>query len=81
MLIDGALVDADSGKTFANINPATEAHLGEVADASVTSPRCSSVAGLMLANVLPDSASTSAPSMSIRVSGFTLGTIAGFGAA
>jgi aldehyde dehydrogenase (NAD+) len=34
MLIDGALVDADGGRTFANINPATEEHLGEVADAS-----------------------------------------------
>ena len=34
MLIDGALVDAESGKTFANINPATEEHLGEVSDAS-----------------------------------------------
>ncbi|MBV9664462.1 MAG: aldehyde dehydrogenase family protein [Actinobacteria bacterium] len=34
MLIDGALIDAESGKTFANINPATEEHIGEVADAS-----------------------------------------------
>ena len=34
MLIDGALVDADSGKTFANVNPATEEVIGEVADAS-----------------------------------------------
>ena len=33
MLIDGKLVDGESG-TFANINPATEEVLGEVADAS-----------------------------------------------
>ncbi|MGE0879360.1 MAG: aldehyde dehydrogenase family protein [Acidimicrobiia bacterium] len=34
LLIDGKLVDADSGKTFDNINPATEEVLGTVADAS-----------------------------------------------
>jgi acyl-CoA reductase-like NAD-dependent aldehyde dehydrogenase len=34
MLIDGKLVDASSGKTFDNINPATEEVLGQVADAS-----------------------------------------------
>jgi aldehyde dehydrogenase (NAD+) len=34
MLVDGKLVDADSGKTFTNVNPATEEALGEVADAS-----------------------------------------------
>ena len=34
MLIDGKLVDADNGKTFNNINPATEEVLGQVADAS-----------------------------------------------
>jgi aldehyde dehydrogenase (NAD+) len=34
MLIDGKLVDADSGKTFTNTNPATEEAIGEVADAS-----------------------------------------------
>jgi hypothetical protein len=33
MLIDGKLVDGEAG-TFANINPATEERLGEVADAS-----------------------------------------------
>ena len=32
MLIDGKLVDAASGKTFANVNPATEEVIGEVAD-------------------------------------------------
>jgi len=32
MLIDGKLTDASSGKTFSNINPATEAVIGEVAD-------------------------------------------------
>jgi aldehyde dehydrogenase (NAD+) len=32
MFIDGKLVDADSGRTFANINPATEEVLGEVTD-------------------------------------------------
>jgi aldehyde dehydrogenase (NAD+) len=32
MLIDGELVEADSGKRFENINPATEEVLGEVAD-------------------------------------------------
>ena len=36
MLIDGKLVDADSGATFPNINPATEEVLGVVADASAT---------------------------------------------
>jgi aldehyde dehydrogenase (NAD+) len=34
MLIDGKLVDADSGKTFDNFNPANEELLGQVADAS-----------------------------------------------
>jgi aldehyde dehydrogenase (NAD+) len=34
MLIDGKLVEADGGKTFANVNPATEEELGQVADAS-----------------------------------------------
>ena len=34
MLIDGKLVDADSGKTFENVNPATEEVLGHVADGS-----------------------------------------------
>jgi aldehyde dehydrogenase (NAD+) len=34
MLIDGELVDADRGATFANVNPATEQVIGEVADAS-----------------------------------------------
>jgi aldehyde dehydrogenase (NAD+) len=33
LLIDGELVGAASGKTFANINPATEEVIGEVADA------------------------------------------------
>lgn len=33
MLIGGALVDARSGKTYDNINPATEEVLGQVADA------------------------------------------------
>ena len=34
MMIDGALIDADSGATFDNVNPATEEVLGQVADAS-----------------------------------------------
>ncbi len=34
MLIDGQLVDARSGKTFDNVNPATEQTIGQVADAS-----------------------------------------------
>jgi len=34
LLIDGKLEDAASGKTFPNVNPATEEVLGEVADAS-----------------------------------------------
>jgi aldehyde dehydrogenase (NAD+) len=34
MLIDGELVLADSGKTFDNINPATEEVIGQVADGS-----------------------------------------------
>ena len=34
MLIDGRLVDASGGRTFTNVNPATEEELGQVADAS-----------------------------------------------
>ena len=34
LLIDGKLVDAADGRTFANVNPATEEVLGQVADAS-----------------------------------------------
>jgi aldehyde dehydrogenase (NAD+) len=34
MLVDGELIEADSGATFANINPATEEVIGQVADAS-----------------------------------------------
>ena len=33
MLIDGKLTDAASGKTYSNVNPATEEVLGEIADA------------------------------------------------
>src|SRR4051794_22204885 len=35
LLIDGKLTDAQSGKTFANVNPATEEVAGEVADGGV----------------------------------------------
>src|SRR5262245_1895314 len=35
MLIDGELVEASGGGTYDNINPATEAVIGPVADASV----------------------------------------------
>jgi acyl-CoA reductase-like NAD-dependent aldehyde dehydrogenase len=35
LLIDGKLVEAEGGRTFASINPANEAVLGEAADASV----------------------------------------------
>ena len=34
LLIDGALVDAEGGRTYDNINPATEASIGSVADAT-----------------------------------------------
>ena len=34
MLVDGQLIEADSGKTFDNVNPATEEVLGQVAHAS-----------------------------------------------
>ncbi|MCK9902081.1 aldehyde dehydrogenase [Parafrankia colletiae] len=34
MLVDGKLIKADSGRTFDNVNPATEEVLGQVADAS-----------------------------------------------
>ncbi|HEY1634401.1 MAG TPA: aldehyde dehydrogenase family protein [Acidimicrobiales bacterium] len=34
MLVEGRLIDADSDRTFDNVNPATEEVLGEVADAS-----------------------------------------------
>ncbi|ABW14745.1 aldehyde dehydrogenase [Parafrankia sp. EAN1pec] len=36
MLIDGKLVEAATGKTFDNVNPATEEVLGQVTDASAT---------------------------------------------
>jgi aldehyde dehydrogenase (NAD+) len=39
MLIDGALVEAASGRTFDNINPATEEVLGDVADADAEDMR------------------------------------------
>ncbi len=39
MLIDGKLVEAESGKQFDNINPATEDVLGQVADGSATDMR------------------------------------------
>lgn len=35
MLIDGELVEAESGATYANVNPATEEVIGQVADAGV----------------------------------------------
>jgi aldehyde dehydrogenase (NAD+) len=35
MLIDGKLVEAASGRTFANVNPATEEVIGQVADGGV----------------------------------------------
>ncbi|MGH7899569.1 MAG: hypothetical protein ACREQQ_16565 [Candidatus Binatia bacterium] len=38
MLIDGKLVEAASGATFPNVNPATEELLGHVADASSLPP-------------------------------------------
>ena len=34
MLIDGELVEAEGGRAFDNLNPATEAVIGPVADAS-----------------------------------------------
>jgi aldehyde dehydrogenase (NAD+) len=34
MLVDGTLIEADSGRTFDNVNPATEEVLGPVADAT-----------------------------------------------
>jgi aldehyde dehydrogenase (NAD+) len=39
MLVDGELVEAESGKRFDNVNPATEEVIGEVADASVADMR------------------------------------------
>ncbi len=39
MLVDGKLIHADSGKTFANVNPATEEVLGHVADGSAAEMR------------------------------------------
>ncbi len=39
MLIDGKLVDAASGATFDNVNPATEEVIGQVADASAADMR------------------------------------------
>ena len=34
MLVDGKLIESDSGRTFDNVNPATEEAIGQVADAS-----------------------------------------------
>ena len=34
MLVDGTLVDAETGRTFENVNPATEQVIGDVADGS-----------------------------------------------
>ena len=34
MLVDGKLVESETGRTFENVNPATEEVLGEVADGS-----------------------------------------------
>jgi aldehyde dehydrogenase (NAD+) len=39
MLIDGKLVDAESGRTFENVDPASEEVIGFVADASVADMR------------------------------------------
>lgn len=36
MLIDGALTDAEGGRTYDNINPATEEVIGQVADATAS---------------------------------------------
>lgn len=40
MLIDGKLVETASGKTFANVNPATEEEIGEVTDATAADMHC-----------------------------------------
>ena len=34
MLVNGELIGSDSGRTFGNINPATEEVLGQVADST-----------------------------------------------
>jgi aldehyde dehydrogenase (NAD+) len=39
MLVDGKLIESDSGQTFKNINPATEEVLGQVADGSAAEMR------------------------------------------
>src|SRR5215472_3651004 len=39
MLIGGELTEAESGKTFQDVNPATEEVLGEAADASAADMR------------------------------------------
>jgi len=44
MLIDGQLVEADSGRTFDNVNPANEEVLGDVADGSPAEMRRAIVA-------------------------------------
>jgi aldehyde dehydrogenase (NAD+) len=36
MLIDGKLVDAEGGRTYANVNPATEEVIGQAADATLS---------------------------------------------
>jgi acyl-CoA reductase-like NAD-dependent aldehyde dehydrogenase len=47
MLIDGELVEAESGKRFENINPATEEVLGEVALSQA--PRRATAIGILFA--------------------------------
>ena len=60
------LVDqSDSSKA---LRAAPMARCMSAAEASATSPSTSSVAGLMFSNRLPDAASTSSPSISMRTS-------------
>ena len=47
MLIDGELVEAQSGQRFENVNPATEGVLGEVADASAADMRRASEVSIL----------------------------------
>jgi hypothetical protein len=60
MLIDGKLVEAETGTTFENVNPATETVLGRVADASAADMQRATAAARRASPLLQGAASSSA---------------------
>ena len=72
---EAALAELPVGRPVVSSNARRAAAMARSmssAPASATWPMTSSVAGLMLSNALPDAASTSSPSMSIRSSPRTI---------